>query len=134
MGKGSSGLGSSGTGGSGGYTESAISRIYQLKDDNNNEIGRLFEINGAVYLLRKDGSINELPNTFDLNGYLNNVRNNGGSTQVISKKQLKQEEEAQKAYRDQINALLNQAYVHDKVFVKGSKASLTGFRVAKKKH
>lgn len=124
------GRGKSGTGGGG--SRSAIQTIYQLRDDNGDEMGRLFEINDSVYLLRQDGSINELPGTTDINGYLNNIRNNGGSAQVISKKQLAQEEKRSRAYRNQINALLDRAYVGDSTFVKGSRAIRTGRRATRR--
>lgn len=125
MGRGRSGAG-------GGSGRSAIQNIYQLKDNNGNNMGRLFEINNTVYLLREDGSINELPGTTDINGYLNNIRNNGGSTQAISKKQLAQEEKKRKAYRAQIDALLDRAYVRDSTFVRGSRTMSTGRRATRR--
>lgn len=101
----------------------AIDKMYQLQDDKGSNIGRLFDVNGKVFLLRQDGSINQLPTTTTLQGYLDNVKNAGGNTSVISKQQLQQEMTQRKAYRNQVDRILNQAYVSDTHFVRGSRSN-----------
>ena len=126
------GRGSSKAGGSSGGGLNAIQQMFDLADNDGNSLGRIFEVQNTVYLQRRDGTINPLPSNTDLNGYLNNVRNAGGTTSLVTKTQLKQEMAQKQAYRAQIDAFLNKAYVSDTHFVSGSRRARIGNRATRR--